>query len=53
MDCPALEEEVKVYPLALDVVKEAPKNLSWELLNVLGYIGFGQYHDAERFMCSQ
>lgn len=45
----ALDEEVKAYLLARDVVKGVPANLNWEPLDVLDYIGLGQYLGVERF----
>lgn len=49
MDGPAPDEGGKAYPLARIVFKRAPVNVSWEQLNVLNYIGLGEYLHAERF----
>lgn len=46
-DCPVLKEEGKVSLLVRDVDKGAPANVNYEQLDVLDYIGFGQFLNFE------
>lgn len=53
VECLALYEEENTYPLERGVVKRAPEIVNLERLDMLDYIGHGQYLDAESLVDSR
>lgn len=47
MDSPVLNEEWKAFPMARNVAKGAPASMNWEQVDVLHYIGLGEFLDVE------
>lgn len=47
MDCPAVNIVSKTYPLACNVVKGASAKVDWGEVDLLQYVSFGKYLDAE------